>query len=225
MRLLKAQNTNQRNIYGKGVKYDVNDYVILDSTNTVLVPKGTTAQRPDTPVNGHVRYNTTLDELEVYQENAWRSLRYKEPNNDPGIVQQNLGNGDATITIFGPLNSQDPNPLYVAPAAAQNILVFVENVFQISTTNYNLVQNPSSTGTGQEISAGSFSIGSEYIITSTGDTDFVAIGAANNNPGTVFTATGAGTGTGLARLTGYYLEFTSAPDLAKPVTVLHNFDK
>lgn len=225
MRLLKAQNTNQRNIYGKGVKYDINDYVILDSTNTVLVPKGTTAQRPADPVNGHVRYNTTLDELEVYQENAWRSLRYKEPNNDPGIVQQNLGNGDATITLFGPLNSQDPNPLYIAPAAAQNILVFVENVFQISTTNYTLVQNPSSTGTGQEVISTNIQAGTSYIITDPGDSDFTTIGAANNNQGTVFTATGSTTGTGLVRQTGYYIEFTSAPDLAKPITVLHNFDK
>ena len=43
--------------------------------------------------------------------------------------------------------------------------------------------------------------------------------------GTVFTATGAGSGTGKARPTGYYLEFSSAPDLGKPVTAIHNFDK
>ena len=59
MRLIKAQNTNLRNIYGKGVKYDVNDQVILDSTNVVLLPKGTTDQRTNSPVNGHMRYNTT----------------------------------------------------------------------------------------------------------------------------------------------------------------------
>ena len=39
MRLIKAQNTNLRNIYGKGVKYDVDDQVIVDSTNVMLVPK------------------------------------------------------------------------------------------------------------------------------------------------------------------------------------------
>ena len=44
MRLLKAQNTNLRNIYGKGVKYDVNNRVTVDSENVMLVPKGTTAQ-------------------------------------------------------------------------------------------------------------------------------------------------------------------------------------
>ena len=142
MRLIKAQNTNLRNIYGKGVKYDVNDQVILDSTNVVLVPKGTTAQRPDSPVSGHMRYNTTLNELEIYSESEWRSVRYKEPNNDPGIVQQALGLGDDVETLFGPLDSQDPNTNYTAPAAAQNVLVFVENVFQISGTNYTLTQNP-----------------------------------------------------------------------------------
>ena len=38
----------------------------------------------------------------------------------------------------------------------------------------------------------------EYKILTTGDTDFTAVGAADSNPGTVFTATGAGTGTGTA---------------------------
>lgn len=40
--------------------------------------------------------------------------------------------------------------------------------------------------------------GTEYKIHTVGTTDFTAIGAANNNVGTVFTATGAGTGTGTA---------------------------
>ena len=30
---------------------------------------------------------------------------------------------------------------------------------------------------------------------------------------------------GQAYADGYFLEFTSAPDLGKPITVLHNFDK
>jgi hypothetical protein len=139
MRLIKRQTTNLRSIAGNGVIYDVNDQVILASKNVVLVPKGTTAERPELPNNGHVRYNVDVEEFEVYQNNSWRKLRFKEPNQNPGIVQQNLGNGDAVETIFGPLNSQDPD--YPAPVAPQNILVFVENVFQISTTNYDLVQN------------------------------------------------------------------------------------
>lgn len=143
MRLIKAQNTNLRNIYGKGIRYDVNDQVIVDSANTMLIPKGTTAERPSSPTNGHMRYNTSFNEFEIYQDSAWRNVRFKEPNQDPGIVVQTLGFGDAVETIFGPLDSGDIS--YPVPAAAQNILVFVENVYQLPTTNYTLVQNPGNT--------------------------------------------------------------------------------
>ena len=226
MRLIKAQTTNLRSIVGRGVKYDINDQVVLESTNVVLLPKGTTAERPLSPNNGHARYNTDVDEFEFYQDGAWRKVRYKEPNS-VGITQQNLGNGDAQETIFGPLASGDAD--YPVPAAAQNVLVLVENVFQISSTNYDLVQNPTTPQFGTTISGDTgFTVGLDYVIVTSGDTNFTAIGAADNNPGTFFTATGAGSGTdtaGLRFAAGYYLEFTSAPDLAKPITVLHNFDK
>lgn len=223
MRLLKAQNTNLRTIYGRGVQFDSADQVFMESTNSIRVPKGTTAQRPANPENGHLRYNTTDNRFEAYEAGQWDGIKSAAPSTYAPITQQNLGNGDASITIFGPLNSGDS--FYPVPAAAVNVLVLVENVFQISTTNYTLEQNPSSTGTGQETNAGSFVTSTEYIITSAGDTDFTAIGAADSNVGTIFTATGAGSGTGKARQTGYYLEFTSAPDLNKPVTAIHNFDK
>ena len=44
------------------------------------------------------------------------------------------------------------------------------------------------------VSAGSFEIGKKYKINSSTNTNFVAIGAADNELGTVFTATGAGSG-------------------------------
>ena len=152
MRLLKAQNTNLRNIYGKGIKFDVNQQVIVDSTNVMLLPKGSTSERPATPINGHIRYNTDIEQLETYQNGAWRQIRFKEPNQDPGIVQQNLGTGDDLETIFGPLNSGDTN--YPVPISGQNILVFIENVFQIHVTNYTLVQNPAGKTAGWYIDFG-----------------------------------------------------------------------
>ena len=232
MRLLKGQNTNLRNIYGKGIKYDINGQVILDSTNSMLIPVGGTADRPSNPTNGQIRYNNDLNKFEVYEGNSWYGMANTAPagvGSNVAIVQQNLGNGDATSVVFGPLDSQDTT--YPVPSAAQNVLVFVENVFQISTTNYELEQNPTYTYEGAEIIATSIVASTEYYIISTDDgeggaaTDFTLIGAADNNPGTVFTATGAGSGTGNVREVGYYLRFTSAPDLAKPITVLHNFDK
>lgn len=48
------------------------------------------------------------------------------------------------------------------------------------------------------VTAGSFVVGISYTILTAGTTNFTLIGAADNNVGTVFTATGVGTGTGTA---------------------------
>lgn len=141
MRLIKRQTTNLRSIAGRGVAYDVNDQVIMYSNTGVQLPRGTEAQRPFYPVNGYMRYNTDDDQLEVYQDGAWREVRFKEPFRDPGITVQTFGPGDAVETDFGTLNSGDAD--YPIPDSEQNVLVFVENVFQIPNTNYTLVQNPS----------------------------------------------------------------------------------
>ena len=78
---------------------------------------------------------------------------------------------------------------------------------------------------GKTLTAGSFITGVSYTIISAGDTDFTVIGSANNNVGTVFTATGAGTGTGTASANvnnnialGYQAGryFTGTQDLTAP---------
>jgi hypothetical protein len=266
MRLLKAQNTNLRNIYGKGVKYDIDDQVILDSNNVMLIPKGTTAQRPMTPNEGHLRFNTTLDGsgevigFEAYYDSSWRRLRFKEPNANPGIVQQDLGLGDAVQLYFGPLDNGDTD--YPVPAAGQNILVFVENVFQIHNTNYVLEQNPGitltiidvvSTGTTTVIETDNphgLTAGREVYIegvetdpddqieflntdysSSPGHHNVISTPSATQIELGVDTTGGnvanytANSGRLITYQPGWYIKFSSAVDLNKPVTVLHNFDK
>jgi hypothetical protein len=56
------------------------------------------------------------------------------------------------------------------------------------------------TANGYLTNAGSFVIGQQYKIVSVGSTNFVAIGAEDNEVGTVFTATGVGTGSGTASI-------------------------
>jgi hypothetical protein len=51
---------------------------------------------------------------------------------------------------------------------------------------------------GYTVTAGAFTVGATYRIASVGTTNFVAIGAAANVVGILFTATGAGSGTGTA---------------------------
>jgi hypothetical protein len=43
-------------------------------TGFMLVPKGTTAERPVSPVNGEIRYNTTTSQFEGYQGGEWGQL-------------------------------------------------------------------------------------------------------------------------------------------------------
>jgi hypothetical protein len=156
MRLIKAQTTNLRSIYGKGVKYDVDDQVIVDSTRAMVVPVGTLEQRPGelgvatSSTAGQLRYNTTDQQLEAYQNGAWREIRFKEPNQDPGIVWQNLGVGNITAdeTVFGELQSNDTD--FPVPASANNIIVMIENVVQIPTTNYTIHQTAEITTGGAE---------------------------------------------------------------------------
>lgn len=54
-------------------------------------------------------------------------------------------------------------------------------------------------GAKDPITAGTFEVGIQYTIITAGTTDFTLIGAADSVPGTIFTATGVGTGTGTAR--------------------------
>ena len=144
MRFIKRQSSNDKSpIRSKGVIYNINDEVIMDSRRVMLVPVGNTSERPLTPENGHIRYNTDANEFELFQDNAWRKMRFKEPR---GITQQSLGNGDDVETVFGPLDSGDPD--YPIPTSAQSVIVLIENVFQISNTNYTLEQSSNGNLTG-----------------------------------------------------------------------------
>jgi hypothetical protein len=44
------------------------------STGGLIVPTGTTAQRPSSPVVGTIRYNTTNSHLEIYIASSWTTI-------------------------------------------------------------------------------------------------------------------------------------------------------
>jgi len=150
MRYLKRQTINRRIANNTALYVDYNNAnVIMGVTNSLIVPTGTTSQQPGnvsntvttTPVNGMMRYNSTTNEFEGYQSGTWRRFRFKESGQ---ITQQNLGAGDSSQIYFGPLTPLTPT---VAASGAtwggQNILVVVENVIQLNTINYSVVQGTS----------------------------------------------------------------------------------
>lgn len=47
---------------------------VLPGQGSVTVPIGTTGQRPGAPVNGMIRYNSSLNQVEAYENGAWTPL-------------------------------------------------------------------------------------------------------------------------------------------------------
>lgn len=48
-------------------------YLTIGNTGGIVMPSGTTGQRPASPVTGTVRYNTTTGQPEFYQSAAWQN--------------------------------------------------------------------------------------------------------------------------------------------------------
>jgi len=140
MRYLRRQTLNRRAVYDNTLYVDTTNAVVMGSRNNVKLPSGSEAERPVSPLNGMMRYNETSLEVEVYQGSTWRALRYKEAGE---IVQQTVGVGDGDTIYFGPLN---PAPPAISQSGytwtGSNLMVVVENVLQLHTTNYTVVQNP-----------------------------------------------------------------------------------
>lgn len=220
MKFLKTKGISKFSINDRSLIYypdgvGPGNRIVVNAKGGIMLPKGTTAQRPQisgvrqpTDANGTIRYNTTTTAIEAYVGGAWVTV---STSFAAAIVKQTLGPGDGTSTIFGPLNTTFA-PSYAA--SADNVIVLVENVMQISSTNFTINQNPTSSGTGAEINATALTSannGTSYVITSVGSTAFTSFGAAANTVGTVFTKSGGTpTGTGKVREAGYYLTFTSA---------------
>ena len=46
----------------------------VSATDSIRVPSGTTAQRPGSPANGDIRYNSTIGRIEGYSNSGWASM-------------------------------------------------------------------------------------------------------------------------------------------------------
>jgi hypothetical protein len=140
MKFLKRSQLNSRNVADNSVAVEITGEVKLDTTYAALIPNGTTAQRPTTAsTNGQIRYNNQTNEFEFRQNNEWRRVAFKEPTT---ITAQPIGTGDETEIYFGPLVSGfttiGGDPLVPDLDKPQNIMVYIENVYQLPLTNYSL---------------------------------------------------------------------------------------
>jgi hypothetical protein len=76
----KVTNMGAATVAGDAVEYaqfvtpTFTGNVTMLSTGFVLIPKGTTAQRPVSPVAGEIRYNTDYNAFEGYANGAWGNI-------------------------------------------------------------------------------------------------------------------------------------------------------
>lgn len=105
--------------------------LITNSTTAIEIPDGGTAQRP-IGVEGMLRYNSDLQYFEAFTQGVWGPFQAKS---NFIIHQDEFDNGDYADIYFGPLTQS------VSTSTPQNVLVFVENVPQISGLNYVLVNS------------------------------------------------------------------------------------
>ena len=74
----KIVNLVAGSVSGDAVEYTQFSTAFVNPTFTgtgfMLIPKGTTAQRPVSPVDGEMRYNTDTNQFEGYQGGEWGQL-------------------------------------------------------------------------------------------------------------------------------------------------------
>jgi len=93
-----------------------NPSVGVGYSSAVVLPSGTTADRPQVPVNGQIRYNTDSQRFEIYY-NAWKSIAIL----GNVTIQKDTFTGDGITNSF---------TLSYIPPDQNSILVFVGNVAQ-----------------------------------------------------------------------------------------------
>ena len=105
-------------------------------TDALILPTGTTAERPSVPVDGIIRYNTTLQKFESYSNSTWDTL---------GGVNEVIGVGPTNFTnIYNPLYGKiylDANQSLTASTWTQIVLGGLGTTVEFGTPqgNYNFV--------------------------------------------------------------------------------------
>lgn len=148
MKFLKTKNISKFSISDR--TFIVNPYgrITTNSTNSLQIPVGTNEEKPQTSLSreGMMRMNTGAlgvnvgtAQFEIYQAGAWRPVKFKVPSQ---VTYSTPVTANDIETLFyidpqPPLTIEDGN----AWTGAQ-LMVYVENVFQLYNQNFVVVENP-----------------------------------------------------------------------------------
>ena len=92
----------------------------VDSTDAILIPVGTTAQRPSA-ATGMIRFNTSIDAFEFYDSAAWTTA-----GSDFTVIATQVFNGDNSTVAFSLSSAQ----------TTASCIVSINGVVQLPTTAY-----------------------------------------------------------------------------------------
>jgi len=92
-----------------------------------VLPSGTTAQRPVTPLAATLRYNTSTDSLEYYNA-ALSAFVDLTISGDVTAVVDEIATAAATLAYTMSVTETDP----------KNIIVFIQGVYQTPTIAYSV---------------------------------------------------------------------------------------
>ena len=114
-----------------------NALVAFNSTTSILIPVGNTAQKPGPGVTGMMRFNTTNNSVEIYNNSGWSNVGQQtftviadETFTGNGVATTyTLANpGQTTNGVIVSINGivQAPTTAYAVSGASGNVLTFTE---------------------------------------------------------------------------------------------------
>ena len=96
----------------------------INGTDSMLIPVGSTAQRPVTPATGMLRYNSTVSQCEIWNGAAWVAVG----GSSYTVITNEQFDGDGTTVAFTLGSSQ----------TTDSCIVTINGVVQIPTTAYSV---------------------------------------------------------------------------------------
>jgi hypothetical protein len=145
------------------------DLDVSGSTDALRVPNGTTAQRP-TGATGIIRFNTTTGKYEGCQDGS-TFVNFAIAGSAPTFTKESPTGDGSTTTFTGFFSS--------APESANNVFVYIDNVYQEPTENYTV------SGTNITFTSAPHSAARIFAITGADGTALVTGGVARSETSSV----------------------------------------